>query len=409
MKTLFIALAFVASITLVNAATTATPTENIKFPVVELGSCENAKDCYIYCERSENILKCADFGKKNGIISAEDATKAHKFLDVLKEGGPGKCKNQRTCKQYCDETSHIDECLAFAEKHEFISPKQVKEAKAVAKALQDVEKLPGGCKDKKTCEEYCSIGANWSECMEFGKKSGLVSEDTLRQIKEGFIKMPPEMKSCMVGKVGADAFNKIASGKDVTISPEIGSALQNCAANVAGALQQKMEEGLKQAPPEAQNCFKSLISSVAEKVKVGEFKGMSDIIPVALQNCLPKGTKIPSVLTGADGKIDMGILSELLKKTGYLSGKNLSPKDLEALKKAQEQFGGTISPGTETPSDQKILNLENIKRINEQMREDLKKIPPEELEQIRRVQEQSVLDGAAPQEIPESSGSGMGL
>ena len=103
MKILFISLAFVASTMFVNAAATTTFAASIKFPVVELENCKDTKDCHAYCEKPENILKCVDFGEKNKIISAEDAVKTRNFSDALKEGGPGKCEDQRTCEQYCEE------------------------------------------------------------------------------------------------------------------------------------------------------------------------------------------------------------------------------------------------------------------------------------------------------------------
>lgn len=168
------------------------------------------------------------------------------------------------------------------------------------------------------------------------------------------------------------------------------------------AIQQKIEEGLKQASPEVQSCVKSMINNVSS----GELKG-SDISTMLL-NCLAPGTKIPSIPSGG------GINIESLKYIEEFYGSSLSPKDLEALKKAQEQLKGIIPQGTEIPSSQKTLNLEDIKKIQGEMEKNLqevyKNMTPEELEYLKKAQEQGQFDNATPPEIQGGgSGTGMGL
>ena len=210
----------------------------------------------------------------------------------------------------------------------------------MAKALQDAGKLPGNCKDRKTCQEYCSKETNWSKCFEFGKKFDLISEDTLNQI----------------------------------------------------------EESLKQAPPEVQGCIKSLISRASEKMKNGELKGTSDIQTFFL-NCLKPGATIPP-----GGEINM----EFLKNMEKFYGGSLSPKDLESLKEAQEQLKGIIPQGTEIPSNGKSLNMEDIKNLQKKMEEEYKKMSPEDLEYIKKMQEQGQFDNPVSPEI-QGGGSGMGI
>lgn len=342
MKILFIISTFITSIIFVNATLATTPIENIKYPVIELESCKDIKDCYTYCEKTENILKCVDFGEKNKIISTEDATKTRKFSDVLKEGGPGKCKNQRTCEQYCEETSHVNECLTFAEKHELIPLKQLKEAKIVTKVLQDIGKLPGGCKDKKTCEEYCSVKTNQLECIEFGKKVGLISEDAMKQ----------------------------------------------------------MEEALKQAPPEMQSCFKSIINNIGGKTKNGKVS-QNDFMSILMQNCLPGGTKIPS---GVDGRIN----KEALKKMQEFYGNSLSTKDLETFKQLQGLDDSLIPQGDKIPSNGSSFNMEDLNNLQQKMEEEYKKLTPEELEWIKKMQEQGQSENPTP-EVPGGAGGGSGM
>ena len=152
-----------------------------------------------------------------------------------------------------------------------------------------------------------------------------------------------------------------------------------------------VEEGMKQAPPEIQSCVKSLINKMTDKTSAGDIQSI-------LLNCLAPGIKIP-----AGGEINM----ESLKLIEEYYGKNLSPKDLEALKKVQEQLKGIIPQGNEIPSGQ-ILNLEDIKQLQEKIQEEYNKLTPEQLEWIKKMQEQQQENTTPPPEIPGGS-TGMGL
>lgn len=116
---------------------------------------------------------------------------------------------------------------------------------------------------------------------------------------------------------------------------------------------------------------------------------------------MPQGTKIPSGVGG-------GINVEFLKKMEEFYGDSLSPKDLDSLKKAREQLKDIIPQGTEIPSGKKIFDLEDIKNTQDEMQEEYKKLTPEELEWIKKAQEQGQFESITPPEIPGDS-SGMGM
>ncbi|HEY4526017.1 MAG TPA: hypothetical protein VJL32_02900, partial [Candidatus Paceibacterota bacterium] len=59
------------------------PAVTANFPIKELGSCENQTACKAYCNKKENISSCVSYAEKNGMISAEDASKAREFSDAL--------------------------------------------------------------------------------------------------------------------------------------------------------------------------------------------------------------------------------------------------------------------------------------------------------------------------------------
>lgn len=159
-------------------------TPQISFPVPELGNCGSQEACKAYCNNPEHISECVAFGEKNNLISKEDAERAKEFADVLKGEGPGQCRNKVDCETYCDDILHAEECVAFAEKHNFMKLEDLAEAKMVAKALKEGGQLPGQCKNKGECEKYCSDSANSEECLSFGEKMGILSKEEAEQARK---------------------------------------------------------------------------------------------------------------------------------------------------------------------------------------------------------------------------------
>jgi hypothetical protein len=156
----------------------------IAFPVAELGNCADAGACKTYCDNTAHIGECVSFAEKNGLMSAEDVERAREFADVLRGEGPGSCKTKDECEAYCADISRADECISFAEKHNLIPKEQLAEAKKIAQALKDGAKLPGGCKDKNSCEQYCTDAAHGDECLTFAEKAGFVSPEEAEQARK---------------------------------------------------------------------------------------------------------------------------------------------------------------------------------------------------------------------------------
>ena len=496
-----------------------------RYPIAELGNCGDENACRDYCGKQANYAACSDYGAKNNIISPEDAEKAKKFADVLNGAGPGGCKDEASCRSYCEGVAHLEECISFAQKHNFASGDQLAEAQKVLSALKKGATLPGGCTDKNSCESYCKDSAHVEECLSFAKKAGFISDqeaaeaekvlpfiksgqtpggcttkadcqkfcddssnntecvnfaekagfmskedatmaritggkgpggckskdscetycnakthqqecfdfaqkynlippdklkemregmgrlrsgldqmpqeaisclkdnlgqdivtkiqdgsftpgpqtgDTIKgcfdkvmpqlqaklkqgldqatpaalqclqnglgedglqkikngeaptpengdvlkkcfgamksegmnKLKNGLSKMPPEVRSCITEKLGADTVQKIQSGEDVNIGPEIGSAMQECAKAGVAAMQQKMDEGLKSAPPEIKSCVESKLGSMSAKMQSGELSGEADVqklIQECVSNFKPAGGMPPP---GAGGETE---------------------------------------------------------------------------------------------------------
>ncbi|MEK7157601.1 MAG: hypothetical protein AAB688_00820, partial [Patescibacteria group bacterium] len=156
--------------------------EDIIFPVEELGNCQNETECKTYCDKEDNISLCVDFAEKHNLMSEEEVSKAKAF--AKSKNRPGNCKNEKECEVYCEDINNIDSCLSFAEKNGFIDEKELKEAKQVAKALKEGANLPGECGNKKECEAYCENTDHIGECVAFAEKVGFMSGTELEEAKK---------------------------------------------------------------------------------------------------------------------------------------------------------------------------------------------------------------------------------
>jgi hypothetical protein len=279
------------------------------------------------------------------------------------------------------QTEKLSEINPF-EKLSDVSLKQTASTTKILSLMKDGG-APGKCKNGDECKTYCNDKKNISECTDFSEKVGFVNKENAMVIKKISGKGPGGCNSTVSCTVYCNIIEN--QNECLTFARE---------ANLfAEEKIKEMEEVLKQTPPEMQNCIKSVMNKAVEKMKTGESIDTQTISQI----CLPAGTKT------RDGKITV----EMLKKMQEYYGTSLSEKDRDALQKVIEQNGGMIPQGKPLPSDQKTLTAEEIKKLNEDMQKELNKIPPEELEKIRKANEDAVNN---PQEYQgETSGNGMGL
>lgn len=171
--TIFFAFIFVPSVSALSK-------EDIKFPIAELGGCKSEAQCKSFCEKLDNRKGvCFEFAKKYNLVSSEEISKVEKFKKITKEnGGPDFCKVSNGCDiaQFCEDSKHITECLGFAQSNNLISDKELEEARKVEKALGSTDKTPGGCNGKEACMQFCADTKHSSECLNFAKKLGVITE-----------------------------------------------------------------------------------------------------------------------------------------------------------------------------------------------------------------------------------------
>ena len=152
---------------------------NIVFPIPELGNCSDLNACKTYCDDAVHFDACTQFGKAHGLVSDQDIKKGKQELSQQKDidrelsqgGGPGDCKSRDECKTYCQDSSHLQECLDFGQKHGLISQDDATRIKKSGFAGG-----PGGCKGSE-CRTYCNDPSHQKECFQFAKDNGLISKD----------------------------------------------------------------------------------------------------------------------------------------------------------------------------------------------------------------------------------------
>lgn len=156
--------------------------QDIIFPVSDLGNCKSETDCRAYCEQRDNadvIRACLAFAKKYNLLSADVIARGEKFADVAAGGGPGGCRDEKTCVAYCENMAHIQECVLFVETYDLLPKEELAEFKSVAAALKAGAQLPGNCTGKENCLAYCENPAVIDECLDFAEKAGFLSGEEL--------------------------------------------------------------------------------------------------------------------------------------------------------------------------------------------------------------------------------------
>lgn len=198
-----------------------------KFP----GNCKERVECEAYCGDITHFFECADFGEKAGLMTKEEINIMRKIARSGVTETPGNCQKKEQCETYCTDMSHIDECLAFAEKTGMLPQEEIADAKKFAPLIKSGE-TPGRCKSKNECETYCNDIANFEECVAFAEKAGMISKEDANLAKKTKGKGPGDCKS----KTECEAFCQIPENQEACIS----FAKEHGLAEEAGQIESKI-------------------------------------------------------------------------------------------------------------------------------------------------------------------------
>src|SRR3989344_4842680 len=250
--------------------------------------CENKESCQQICEAPANISiarECFAFAEEAGLlspgVSREQAEKVFKAI----EEGRAPFKSPKDFEQ-CDNPPSdeiLQKCIDFAIENGFLSGE---EAEMVRKTGG---RGPGCCRGREQCETYCQT--HQDECFAFAEEHDLISpedrtrmEEGMSKFKEGINNAPPEIRACLEQNIGSDTLNQILSDQKRP-TKELGEKMRTCFESQFGGGRGGPEgrEFGDQFPPEIKACLESKIG--AEGVKRLMESGPNPEMESAMKGC----------------------------------------------------------------------------------------------------------------------------
>lgn len=237
------------------------------------GGCTGKESCEAYCSDFSHAEECFAFAKKVGILKNRegrepDEAQMERFMELMKSGQtPGGCTSKDSCEKYCHEEDHFEECLEFGKKAGVMTEDQAMRMKQVGR------KGPGGCGSQESCHEFCNNPANQDECFRFAKENGFIKEERIEEAREGFVRLrqglesaPEEVTACLKSTLGQTIIEDIQTEKLVP-GPEIGERVRECFEKFGK--KGNPTEIFKNAPPQAIACIKEKVGSDYEDIRKG--------------------------------------------------------------------------------------------------------------------------------------------
>jgi len=205
------------------------------------GGCRGKEECETFCDNPDNMETCINFSVENGMMTTEEAEQAKKMMAAGLSGGPGGCRGKEECETYCNELSHLQECMDFSVKAGFMTPEEAEKIKQMGPE-GGIMAGPGGCKGQEECEAYCNNEANLQECINFGQQAGMMSPQEAQQAQQSIQ---------MMQQGGPGGCQGEGSCKDYCADP---SHLEECTNFMVGSGFMSQQEGQQmmqnfQGPP----------------------------------------------------------------------------------------------------------------------------------------------------------------
>ncbi len=308
------------------------------------GGCQGKKECESYCSDTSHAEECLAFAEKAGFMPKEELERARKMIPLMMKGEtPGGCKSKDQCEAYCQNDSNFEECLAFAEKSGVVSGKELEMARKTG------GKGPGGCKGREQCETFCNNPANQETCFNFAKEHGLIDENEIKNIKEGvgqvrmgMDKAPEEVKSCLKENLGENIVQDIEAGT-LTPGPDIGERVRGCFEKFMPKVREKIGGEFNRAPESVRTCLELAVGKEEfEKIKNGEppkDPSMGDKIKSCFENMGPP----------ENGMIREGVMPPQASESSIC----VSQKK-EEFRKMMEENGGNLPDETRRKMEEAI-------------------------------------------------------
>ena len=132
---------------------------DITYPIPELGNCNNAQTCKVYCDQPENKDSCIAFAKSKNLYKETVRKEKVNTLSFAKDELG--CNSIKSCKNYCEQKINQSKCQSFAQKHGLFTSQEVspKDEELLSKAKQNLN-----CDSFDSCKALCDQKANYTKC-----------------------------------------------------------------------------------------------------------------------------------------------------------------------------------------------------------------------------------------------------
>lgn len=388
---------------------------NIIYPIKELGSCKDKSDCANFCSKTVNMVSCVNYAEENKLLAGEDLRVSKAVAKRVAEGTtPGSCKSEEECKTFCSlKVENIKECVAFADELKIIPEKELSEARKILKALEDGAKMPGSCKTKIECENYCSVASHIDECLNFAEKAEILSEEDLQEAKKvsSFLKEGKTPGKCQNKKECEDFCSKEVNFSECVSFAEISGLISKEDAEIAkksggvgpGGCKSKKEcEDFCNKEDNIDLCSSFAIEKglVSEKDKELMTSGIDEMMKAL--NSMPEEMRsaVEGCLKSSIGEEKYNnILNKKIKPT-----KEVGSKIEACFGKMQNRGGEMIKDGAPNKEDIQKMIPEGIpneykEKIQEQIKEQMKGGAPN-----INIEENNLREGVGAVGVPIESG-----
>jgi hypothetical protein len=153
-------------------------TVNITYPISELGHCQDAQSCFLFCAKAENQEACVNFGKKQGLVKeeTEETPPPAEVIEAAKtELG---CEGKESCMAICNKPENMEKCMQFGQKHGLAKPPKGPPPNVMKNAKKEL-----GCDSEVSCMNVCNMPENMDKCFQFAKKHQLMEEEEVKKFE----------------------------------------------------------------------------------------------------------------------------------------------------------------------------------------------------------------------------------
>ncbi len=158
----------------------------LQYPIAQLGYCRDAKECALYCDIPKNTPACWSYGKYTlgpqvlGATTVSDEEKKSMEAEAKKRGisfpiaDLGNCTGPVECRNFCEEPSNYQACMAFATKHGFSKEPPPGVDTKKKEELLGKAKTELGCTSMESCRQTCE--SNPTRCDQFARRHGVYQQ-----------------------------------------------------------------------------------------------------------------------------------------------------------------------------------------------------------------------------------------